>query len=56
MTTWKMNGETMDSRENDINKLREFVKKGEFTIEDDRPDYLAFYDRYGNKHEYIKDN
>lgn len=60
MTTWSMNGEVIAVRNyTDLmfSNLVEAIRGDRLLrIEQDEPDYLAFYDEYGNKHEYSKEN
>lgn len=56
-TTWTMNGAHILSRAGSIIKkmFADFKNEGGFVLhtEQDEPNYLCFYDIYGNKHEII---
>lgn len=56
-TTWTMNGAHILSRAGSIIKkmFADFQNEGRFVLhtEQDEPNYLRFYDIYGNKHEII---
>lgn len=57
MNIWVMNNEQVATSPKDFEELCDYVRNNSeecvYSIECDEPDYLCFYDIYGNKHEYI---